>query len=271
MSAQVLSSSRNLTMIAFDPAGIGVIVPPIPNTAADVFREHPEVEVAIDGPMFTICPGQPRNYDQYQCGTVSYRLYDAQRQTSVAGERSKDDVGLTFSLIGGRLIAARGNAPAPGATVAVQTYPGLVENGAIGVGNPETGPNAESNWRVAMGILRDGRAFFAHGRDSMFGFSTALRDAGAVWAGYTDGGGSASLVRRDQGGRLVGSDPDDPGGRRVPSWVVWSSTRAVPQFAQPQPRLVSPAQGQVSTPVVVILAASAMAAVIIATRRRLRP
>lgn len=233
MQPQILNPP-GLTMIAFPPAGLGVVIPSNPITAETLFRGHPDVVVAIDGPMFDYCPGQPRDYDRYQCGVVRYSMFDAGRNVNAPGYSSTANEGVTFSLRGGALSAASGRRPAPGASVAIQMYPGLVENGAIAIRRRTEGPDAQPNWRVAMGLLRDGRAFFAHGRKTMYEFAEALLAAGAVWAGYTDGGGSASLVLRRADGGLAGSDPDDPRGRRVPSWIVWSPTTSTGAPVAPQ-------------------------------------
>lgn len=229
MTLAVLASSSSLTLVALPPEGLGIVVPARPATAEEVFAANPDVAAVIGGPMFGFCDGQPHDYARYDCGVVRYALADARRGVRVAGARENDARGLTFSVVGTQLAVARGNAPAPGATVAVQTYPGLVEDGAVAVGAPTGGPDAEVNGRVAMGVLRDGRAFFAYGRTSLRAFAERLRDAGATWAGYTDGGGSSSLVVRDAAGALIGVDADDPRGRRLPSWIVWAPPRgAVP-------------------------------------------
>lgn len=230
MPPQLLASGSSLTLIAFDPAGLGVVIPARPSTAEDVFRDHPDVLIAIGGPMFRFCEDQPRDYSRYECGLVNYALRDEARGARADGLRSNDRVGVTFSVVGGTLVAARGNAPAAGARVWAQTYPGLVEDGQLAVGAPTTGPDAESTGRVGLGVLRDGRGFFAYARCSLRVFAERLRAAGAAWAGYTDGGGSSSLVMRSGTG-LVGVDADDPRGRRLPSWVVWSSPRPEASWA----------------------------------------
>lgn len=211
-----------LKMVIAEPSGLGVIVPPRPQTAEQLFAEHPEVVVAVDGPMFSICEGQPDDYARYQCGRVNYRLDDPSHGVRVPSRNT--DVGVTFSLVGGSLTALRGSARAPGASVSIQCYPGLVEEGSVAVSRRTSGPDSESNGRVAIGITASGKLFFAYARMSMFEFATALQRSGVTWAGYTDGGGSSSLVQRLPNGTLQGSDSDDPRGRRVPSWLVWSTS-----------------------------------------------
>ena len=240
MAAPETIRVAGLKIVAMDPMGIGVIVPPAPQTAERVFAEHPDIMVAIDGPMFSVCSGQPDDYDRYQCGRVDYYLHDSQRGVHVSGRRDHDDNGVTFSLSPAGFTAARGNAPAPGATVAIQCYPGLVEEGRVAVSQRTSGPDSQANGRVAMGLLRDGRLFFAYARMSMWNFANALVTAGAVWAGYTDGGGSSSLVQRLANGTLEGSDADDPRGRRVPSWLVWRDPARSGGSAPPGSRLSIP-------------------------------
>ena len=222
MSAPEVIRAPGIKILAMSAAGFGVVVPPTPSTAGQLFAAHPEIVAAIDGPMFSICPGQPNDYAAYQCGRVNFTLLDRGRGVVQDAKPANLGHGVTFSLVGSTLLAARGAGAAPGATVAVQTYPGLVEDGQIAVGQPASGPNTETTGRIAMGVLRDGRMFFAYGRVPMHQFAVSLRDAGAAWAGYTDGGGSSSLVQRMADGSLAGSDADDPHGRRVPSWIVWS-------------------------------------------------
>ena len=263
MSAPEVIRAPGIKILAMSAAGFGVVVPPTPTTAAQLFAAHPEVVAAIDGPMFSICPGQPSDYAAYQCGRVNFTLLDRGRGVAQDARQANLSNGVTFSLVGSNLLAARGAGVAPGATVAVQTFPGLVEDGQIAVGQPASGPNTETTGRIAMGILRDGRMFFAYGRLPMHQFAVSLRDAGAVWAGYTDGGGSSSLVQRMADGSLVGSDADDPRGRRVPSWVVWSP----PRQGAGQRGLAQ--QTSYAVPML-ILAGAVTAAILIARRRRRR-
>lgn len=257
MSAIRISSSGGLKLVLLDPSGAGVVVPRNPQTAEQMFSENPDVTAAIDGPMFGFCEGTPRTYNQYTCGRVDYFLKDAARGVEVRGNSAYNRRGITFSLVNGRLLVSGGRSPDPRASVAFQCYPGLVERGNIAVSRRDSGPDSESVGRIAVGTMRDGTMFFAHARVSLHQFAVLLRDAGAVWAGYTDGGGSSSLVTRDEQGRLIGSDSDDPRGRRVPSFIVWSASRAssgaqpqLPPQPQPSPGLppVLPVQQPVFSP-----------------------
>ena len=255
MTQPEVISTAGLKLVAFAPEGLGVLVPAAPSTAETLFREHPEVILAADGPMFSLCPGEPPDpqYTRYRCGIVDYGLIDVARGVSVRSRYTGK--GVTLSLVGGRLVGSRGWSPAAGASVAVQGYPGLVEAGRVAVGERPTGDNAVPNGRVAVGVLTDGRAFMAYARTDMRTFAERLAGAGAQWAAYTDGGGSSSLVLRRPTGELVGSDSDDPRGRRVPSWIVWAPAATSRQTVGPTgTRLVLPG-ASASTAVPWVLAA----------------
>jgi hypothetical protein len=214
-------TSGSLTIVAFPAAALGVVVPPEPWTAETLFGWDGSIAAAVDGPMFGYCAGQPHDYASYRCGVVDYYLRDKVAGVDVPGKADTAGVGLTISVKGGTAYVGAGRAPLPEADVAFQLYPGLVIGGEVDVRPAAAGSaNAERNHRVAVGVLSDGRAAFARAYLSMYDFAVALRQAGFVAAGYTDGGGSASLVTREESGGLLGSDSDDPRGRRVPSWIV---------------------------------------------------
>lgn len=232
--------SGGLTIVAFPAAALGVIIPAAPATARSVLEAWPDAAVAIDGPMFGYCAGEPQDYASYRCGRVDYLLQDARSGTWNPGNASFATRGLTLSVKDGVAYASDDRSPLPGATVAVQGYPGLVLAGRIVVGQAAAGtPDAQPNLRVAVGVLADGRVAFARANASLYGFAQMLQAAGFVAAAYTDGGGSASLVLRRSDGSLEGTDSDDPGGRRVPSWIVAWST--VPDGS-------GPATGSAGTP-----------------------
>ena len=216
-------SARNPKLLGVPPGGLGVIVPPTPITARTLFAQNPGVVLAVDGPMFSYCAGEPHDYDRYQCGSVDFLLSDTRTGVSVPGKPEFQSSGITFSISNGQIVGQPGRNPQPGSVAAFQLYPTLVQNGRVVVSErPPEHPDGQSNHRIAFGKLNDGRAFFAYGYASMYDFAQQLLGEGAVSAGYTDGGGSASLVMRMPDGSLQGSDANDPGGRRVPSWIVWT-------------------------------------------------
>lgn len=220
MNIELVSPSAP-KLLAFSPAGLGAIVTPRPVTARELFAAHPDVVAAIGGPMFSFCEGEPRDYGRYQCGAVDYKLLDRVRGASVAGKYPRR--GATLSLVRGEARVLDGDATPAGADVAIQGYPAIVRDGAVAVSRkPPTDYDGQPAGRVAYGTLSDGRAFFAYSYTSIYDFALQLIALGAYDAIYTDGGGSSSLVMRMPDGSLVGSDADDPGGRRLPSWVVWS-------------------------------------------------
>ena len=81
-------------------------------------------------------------------------------------------------------------------------------------GEDESGRSLIRNLSAGVAVLEDGRLAFAVGPMPMVDFARALRAAGAVEAGYTDGSGSAHLLLAD--GRRWGSGERRP----VASWLV---------------------------------------------------
>ena len=165
---------------------------------------------ALDGPMFTACDGSepPREgYARYQCGTVHYRHLD--RAAGIDTPSLHPSRGLTISVAGGQASAALGDQPAPSADVAVQLYPALVYQGEV-----QRTVATVYNHVAALAVMRDGRLAMAVGRSmSMPTLAQRLIEAGALYAGYTDGGGSAALITPTQ---YAGSGEH----RRVVTWLV---------------------------------------------------
>jgi len=230
--------SRNPKIVAFPASALGVVAPANPAAARAVFGANPDVMLAVDGPMFEYCEGQPHDYAVYTCGTVRYLLQDNLSGVSVPGLPGYEDKGITISVVGGTAIGSLRRSPVPGASVAIQLSIGLVEDGAIGVrDHPPDDPSGQNDHRLAVGIMPDGKIAFAYARAPVYEFAVMLRDAGMRWAGYTDGGGSSSLVMRKPDGSLEGTDADDPDGRRVPSWIVARVTPDVWQESPERPQI----------------------------------
>lgn len=210
-AAELVSSSRGLTLVSFPASHLAVLRTTPPTTAAQALAMAPDAEAVLDGPMASWCPNVVHDYSTYTCGDPYYLLID--RLTGVVDPGLCSTCGLTFALKGGEVSAARGEHYPAGADLVVQTYPSLVEDGrAMQV------QEGGIKWRAAMGILSSGRMFFAVGEPgTMPDFAAALVRAGAQWAGYTDGGGSARLATRT---RWWGSSEN----RRLASWIVVRST-----------------------------------------------
>lgn len=164
-----------------------------------------QAEAVLDGPMFDKCDsGQP--YSQQTCGEVLYRHYDL---SGINIPSSFPDRGITISVLGnGTARAARGADVAAGAKVAVQLYPELVWDG-----EPSRVSDVDVKTRAALAIMSDGRLAFVVAQPmTMPQFARLLAQAGAVYAGYTDGGGSASMATNDY---YAGSTEH----RRVVTWL----------------------------------------------------
>jgi hypothetical protein len=82
-------------------------------------------------------------------------------------------------------------------------------------GSVVTSPDIDYDvvWRAGLAAMADGSMALAVMQSSMDDFARALQGAGAVQAGYTDGGGSAALVTPDG---VAGSSE----GRRVATWLT---------------------------------------------------
>jgi hypothetical protein len=158
----------------------------------------------LDGPMFR----EPSSYTTYTQGNLLYGFTDRAAGISVPSDYPSR--GITIAVRGGQATYATGGYAPSGADVAVQLYPTLLRGGEV-----EASPYVDEDrtWRAGLGIYRDGRLGFAVGRMSMYDFARAMKSAGFVTAGYTDGGGSASLGAN---GAYYGSSEK----RRVPAWLV---------------------------------------------------
>lgn len=209
--------SQGLTLAAFDPLQLGIVVHPrsdgnvIPMSGREVVASNADVIAALDGPMFETCDS--RSYATSQCADLDYEHIDRRSGISYASDPDKITRGIAISVMpdGSAVSSLGGDAP-NGAIVSVQLYPALVFDGAPQAVS-SSGSNDSILWRAALVVLADGRMAFAVGRFSMSGFASALVQVGAIIAGYTDGGGSALMLAD---GNAFGSTEN----RRVASWLV---------------------------------------------------
>lgn len=202
-------AATQVTLIPFDPSHLGTVSVPIStaNTrrirAAEALQISGDIQIAIDGPMYSACAPEP-------CGSPDYFLLDRAREIAITGRYPTR--GATISVVPGQpAVAMLGNHFPEAATIAVQGYPTLVWNGR---NDASAAVNTSSVWRAALGILVDGRLFVAVGHGTMREFAEALRLRGAKFAVYLDGGGSTSLVSRD--GTRIGH----PENRAVAEWIT---------------------------------------------------
>lgn len=184
-----------LYRVDLPPAQLGVELGPA--TARQILDRRGDVFAVLDGPMFDGSGPQ-------------YTLRDKSRDIDVRGRFPTR--GVIFCVVGGRVAARRGGLPMAGSTVCVQTYPSLVEAGAVTASQTV---DTDLVGRAALVLRRDGGVSLVAARAaSMRAFAEAIADQlDALWAGYTDGGSSTSLVSRQA--LLL-----DPQQRRLPSWVV---------------------------------------------------
>ena len=214
MSAQDLQKTQyqGLTIIAFPPSMLSLFAETsdghvaTPHTSADAMVAT-GADAALDGPMFDKCtPGEP--YAAQACGHVLYRHFDLTSHLDIPS--SFPNRGVTISVLqDGTAQAGVGDAVPTGAAVAVQLYPELVANGAV-VATRDDSPSM----RAALAIMSDGKlAMITSTPMLMSEFSRKLVGAGAVYAGYTDGGGSTAL---ETAGQYTGSSEH----RRVLTWLL---------------------------------------------------
>lgn len=207
--------SGGVTFAAFAASRLGIWSDPIPGTADAVPHSPAEAlaasgaDVILDGPMFANCNGG--DYASSQCAVVRFQQIDLSSGMSFGTESQSE--GITIAVVNGTAVAADGAQVPPGASVAIQCYPTLVRAGR-NVADNNAGTNATAEMRAGVGILSDGRIVFAAGAVSMSGLASALIAAGAVEAGYTDGGGSTAMWLSD--GQRYGASEH----RRVATWII---------------------------------------------------
>lgn len=206
----------SLHRVLFDPAQLGLVA--FPRTRAGTYTpirlsdamSAPDVLAALDGPMFSTC--DDAGYSTSRCADPRFAQYDAGPGVIDLANAGEAGRGVTLSVRGGSSSWARSTASLPEADVVVQLYPSLVENGRE-VSVSTSGSNASRVWRAAVAEYPGGRLAFVVGVDSLAGFARALAASGAIWAGYTDGGGSGVLGFRSSPASSIsrwGSSEDRP-------------------------------------------------------------
>lgn len=204
--------SNDLDLILFAPSQLGVVIDPVGSPANGIATPHnfdwiasKGFEAVLDGPMFV----EPSSYTTYTQGRLLYAFRDQSAGIEIPSDHPSRgiSIGVTSS---GVAVASSGGYPPDGSVTSVQLYPTLIRSGSV-----EASPyiDTDRTWRAGLGIMSDGRLAFAVGRMSMYAFAQAFKRAGAVTAGYTDGGGSASM---GLGQVYTGSSEK----RRVPAWLV---------------------------------------------------
>ena len=182
----------------------------------------PDALAALDGSM----------YDDLGGGRADLNYLVSVPGITEPGEF--DSRGLTVNVdSSGTVQWARGARITPGARASVQLYPSLVEGGQ-NVQNAAR--DTDTNWRAAIVGFGAQELGFAVQRAPMHAFANALIQAGAEWAGYTDGGGSARALVRSSDGTLqrFGSTED----RAVPLWLLVRPRASGLAASGPDPMLV---------------------------------
>jgi len=210
VSVEIIQSS-GLTIAAFDPSWLRLYAPAygpgqtLPTGPSDVLAAT-GAQAALNGPMFDGVPSdQNATYD-----VIDFLHYDPAGGVNLAGRNPNE--GMTIWTDGTAAYASPGGQVPASATVAIQTYPTLVQGGQSVV-DTSIPSNGTAEWRSAIAILQDGRVAFAVGAVTMGQLAQALIAAGATDAGYTDGSYSTALATP---GNTTGPTPH----RAVASWIL---------------------------------------------------
>lgn len=168
-----------------------------PRRAADVLAERGGARFAVNGPMFD-ARGPQFLFRDVAAG-ISHGSHEP-------------DQGVSVWVEGGRAHAAYGTSSIPaGAAVAVQGWPSLVVDGRVSATN--VGTNSQRDTRAGIGVTADGRILIVTMVGTMVQLAERLVAAGAVAAGYLDGGSSLQV----RGG---GANSDSPRVAAVPLWIL---------------------------------------------------
>jgi hypothetical protein len=171
---------------------------------AEAMAAVPDALAALDGSMYDDLGGGRADLNYLVSGT------------GINDPGDFDARGITLNVLAsGQTSWVRGGTIIAGARTSVQFYPSLIERG-VNVQNPAR--DTDSNWRAAIVEFSPGELALAVQRAPMHAFTNNLIAAGAQWAGYTDGGGSARALARLADGSLqrFGSTED----RAVPMWLM---------------------------------------------------
>ena len=206
MGAPTVTRRGALVVVAVDASTLGVVAARRGPNLVQLKRARDlaaGMYAALNGAMYA---------DLGSTGRILYRVFDTQAGIDLPGSRRLD--GITFSVVNGNVVVRSGANVQPGASVAVQTFPSLVRAG-LAVPIADTESNRSRVWRAALVTGADpSRIGFAVARgSSLTDFRDKLIAARVQHAGYTDGGGSTSLV-------IEGVREGDAQDRAVATWLV---------------------------------------------------
>lgn len=202
MTSLRFTDDGTFRMVAFPPSWLSIYAKPTGNgqyapvTIADAMADK-SVVAAIDGPMFANCDAGA-SYETSQCADPRYAQLDKSDRINDPPNRGNDRDGVSVSVVRGAAQWTTGGAIDTDASVGLQLYPALVANGVVSALSSD-GSNGQRVGRAALLGLQDGSLAFATAYDTIHGFARRCRAAGAVWAGYTDGGGSTAMGYRPVG------------------------------------------------------------------------
>jgi hypothetical protein len=212
----IATRAAGLFITAFPASWFRVYQPFTPMSGREFLAAHEEVIACADGAMFGFCAGEPHDYRIYDCGVVDYGFFDGVTRALQLPRYPSRGASLLIEDGVARAVDGGHVREWSRASVAWQGYPSLIREGRI-VHNPASDPGRTT--RAGVGVLADGRVFFAAMNDSMHGFTLAGAEVGAVELLYGDGGGSGCVAARVRGG-VIADSPGALDSRRVPSFVA---------------------------------------------------
>lgn len=197
------SPTDQSVVVKFPPSWLHVVRGPV-RDLDQVLGDYPSAMFAADGSMYNSA-----------AGTDAFLWLDAAFNTRVPTKVPGE--GMTISVVNGVATAAYGGVPASGASVAVQTWPSLVNQG---VAVPHiTAGNSERVWRIGMGVSRDGMIMVVMLVGSMLDLSNRMVREGMVNAGYLDGGSSLAAEARGVFRRAY-TVPRGGSTHLIPGWIL---------------------------------------------------
>jgi len=205
MSEVRLVESSGLKLVIFEPSLLGLAASPkgngqyTPVRLSEVMAD-PLTLAALDGPMFHNCDAGA-SYASSDCVNPRFAELDKGVAILEPSDRGEAAIGVYLSVVDGRAEWSVSGPINTQASVGVQMYPSLVIDGRV-PSLSVTGSNGQREGRAGVLGFANGEIAFAVGTDTLAGFGQRCRQTGAVWGGYTDGGGSTALAMRNEDGTV---------------------------------------------------------------------
>lgn len=192
-------------------------------TAQQALENDPSISAVLDGPMYDDVGSTD--------AVLDYGYFDRVAHIEEPGMRPRSGITLLVNTDGSVRYDDQGSAIpdrlSDDTLVAVQLYPALLLDRENATNRTQ---NTSTDWRAGLAYMDDGQLALAVMRAPMWEFAEALRSAGAVHAGYTDGGGS-TLLQTARGEHRGSSE-----NRAVASWLgIRPSARSATPITTAEP------------------------------------